>query len=76
MGMNFRSCCHKYKVVIFHFRNETDKTLAPFYRKHYKCMRENPDNLETKEDQIQEQPWMDEYKEDKTTYEQSKKQGS
>lgn len=58
MGMNLQSCCHKHKVKRFHFRGEEHKTLLPFYRKHYECMRENPRNVETLEDQIQEADWM------------------
>lgn len=58
MGMNFVSCCHKCKRKVFHFRGEEDKTMIPFYYKHYRCMEESTDNLETKEDQIQEEDWM------------------
>lgn len=32
--------------------------MLPFYDKHYACMRENPRNVETLEDQIQEADWM------------------
>lgn len=63
MGMNLRTCCHKCKEQIFHFRNKEHVTMLPFYRKHYDCMSANPDNLETKEDQIQEANWMDTYTE-------------
>jgi len=64
MGMNLISCCHRCKERIFHFRNKENKTLLPFYTKHYACMKINPDNIETKEDQIQEEEWMqsEEYK--------------
>ena len=58
MGMNLRSCCHKCREQVFHCRMEENKTILPFYRKHYKCMEENPMNLETLEDQLQEANWM------------------
>ncbi len=61
MGMNLRTACHKCKEQVFHFRREEQKTILPFYRKHYKCMVEDPSNLETLEDQIQEQDWMGSY---------------
>ena len=64
MGMNLVSGCHKCKRVTFHYRNEENKTIMPFYNKHYHCMKENPRNVETKEDQIQEEPWMREYTEE------------
>lgn len=58
MGMNLQSCCHKCKEKIFHYRGRENETMLPFYRKHYSCMQESPDNIETKEDQIQEEDWM------------------
>ena len=58
MGMNLRTCCHKCKIQIFHFRRKENKTILPFYEKHYQCMREDPRNIETLEDQIQEADWM------------------
>lgn len=61
MGINIRSCCHKCKVKIFHFRSKENKTVIPFYKKHHNCMRENPDNVETKDDQLQEENWMGEF---------------
>lgn len=64
MGMNFQSACHKHKVKKFHFRRKENETLMPFYQEHYDCMVENRSNLETKEDQIQEDRWMSEYKSD------------
>ncbi len=66
MGMNLRSCCHKCKEQIFHYRKKENETIIPFYSKHYQCMREDKNNIETKEDQIQWEEWMDgngEYKE-------------
>lgn len=65
MGMNLRSCCHKCKVSIMHFRNEEVATMVPFYSKHKDCMKENPLNIETKEDQYQEEEWMEVYPEDR-----------
>lgn len=59
--MNFRSCCHKCQVQIFHYRNKENKTLQKFYNRHYECMREKPSNIETLEDQIQECLWMNVY---------------
>ena len=47
MGMNLRSCCHKCKEQVFHYRGKENETMLPFYRKHYSCMKENPDNPET-----------------------------
>jgi hypothetical protein len=58
MGMNFRSCCHKCKEQIFHYRGNENKSMPAFYKRHYECMRENAFNLETLEDQIQESIWM------------------
>lgn len=58
MGMNFASCCHKCQVKIIHDRGEEGLTLSAFYRKHYQCMRSNPNNLETLEDQVQGRGWM------------------
>lgn len=58
MGMNLQSCCHKCRVKCFHYRGEEQKTLLPFYQAHYDCMRENPANVETLEDQIQAAEWM------------------
>lgn len=58
MGMNFQSCCHKCKRKVFHFRDKENETLIPFYSKHYPCLKENPSNLETLEDQAQEKEWM------------------
>ena len=39
-------------------RGEESKTMMPFYHKHAKCMEKNPANVETKDDQYQEEPWM------------------
>lgn len=64
MGLNVISCCHKCKVQMFHHRGRENETILPFYSKHYTCIRENPNNVETKEDQLQEQSWMHTYKED------------
>lgn len=58
MGMNLQSCCHRCKVKRFHYRGEEHKTLLPFYDKHYECMKINPRNIETLEDQMQEADWM------------------
>ncbi len=72
MGMNFRSCCHKCKKQIFHYRREENKTMIPFYRKHYECMKLNSDNIETKEDQIQEEDWMRDGSHSKETFKENK----
>lgn len=58
MGMNLRTCCHKCKVQVFHYRRKENETILPFYKEHYNCMRENPKNIETLEDQVQEKDWM------------------
>lgn len=63
MGMNLVSACHKCKVKQTHLRRKESLTMLPFYKKHYECMREDPVNVETKEDQIQQAYWMDVYKE-------------
>ena len=63
MGMNLRSCCHSCEVQVFHYRGEENKTLLPFYRKHYDCMLKDKSNIETLEDQIQEAEWMNKYEE-------------
>ena len=65
MGMNFHSCCHKCQVLIFHFRGKENEKMQKFYRKHYDCIKNNPDNVETKSDYGQEEDWMDEYNEDR-----------
>ena len=62
MGLNLQTCCHKCKVKVFHFRRKENLTLMPFYNDHYNCMKENPSNIETKEDQTQEENWMNDYK--------------
>ena len=63
MGRNFISGCHKCRTRVYHSRNEESGSLHRFYDKHDECMRENPDNVVTKDDQLQEEPWMrnDEY---------------
>lgn len=58
MGMNFRSCCHRCRVTICHYRNEEHLSLPRFYGKHTTCMVLNPANLQTLEDQLQEALWM------------------
>ena len=64
MGINIISCCHKCKVKVFHFRRKENMTIIPFYRNHQQCMRENPNNVETKDDQMQEEDWMEDYRDD------------
>ena len=59
--MNFISCCHRCRKKVFHYRRRENETMIPFYRRHGQCMRENPDNLETREDQLQEEDWMVEH---------------
>lgn len=58
MGKNLRSCCHKCKEKIFHFRMRESETILPFYKKHNECMKEDPNNVETFDDQMQEKEWM------------------
>jgi hypothetical protein len=59
MGVNLLTACHKHKVKIFHFRNEEDRTMMPFYYKHRDCLKEDPTkSVETLEDQEQERDWM------------------
>lgn len=47
MGHNLISCCHKCKVKVFHFRNEENVAILPFYRKHKDCAKDNLDNVQT-----------------------------
>ena len=62
------SACHKCKVKVFHYRGKEGKTLMPFYYKHRECFdngnEEDKFNVETKEDQRQEEDWMETYKTD------------
>lgn len=64
MGVNIISGCHKCRVARYHFRNEEYLTVVPFYIEHSECMRENASNVETKDDQLQAEPWMNEYEQD------------
>ena len=64
MGINIQSCCHKCRVRHFHFRGKEQTSLPSFYNRHYECMRQNPRNVETLEDQMQEAEWMNDYPED------------
>lgn len=57
------SCCHKCKEKVFHFRFKENETILPFYKDHKDCLNENPSNLETLEDQLQEVDWMREREE-------------
>jgi hypothetical protein len=61
MGINIMSCCHKCRVKVFHYRRKENKTIIPFYYKHRNCLQEDPNNIETLDDQLQEKDWMDEY---------------
>lgn len=61
MGRNFRSACHKCKVQLFHYRGDETRTLHQFYKDHDDCMRIRPSYVETLDDQMQEENWMDEY---------------
>ena len=45
MGYNLISVCHKHKVQLFHYRNEENKTILPFYIEHKECARENINNV-------------------------------
>ena len=47
MGHNLISACHRCRVAIFHFRNEENEAILPFYRKHIKCSKLNLDNVVT-----------------------------
>lgn len=58
MGLNLVSACHRCKEKVFHFRNKENETMIPFYRKHIKCMKLNPSNVETLDDQHQWRDWM------------------
>ncbi len=67
MGHNLISACHKCKVQIFHFRNEENKTILPFYKKHEKCAKENINNVQTVMDNNSTDQWWAEpngYKDD------------
>lgn len=56
--MNFMSACHTCKERIHHFRGEECLTLIPFYKRHAKCLKDHPEAVETREDQLQEMWWM------------------
>ena len=59
MGNNVISCCHKCKVQMFHYRNEENKTILPFYRKHRDCAKEDINNVQTVMDNNgTDQPWQ------------------
>ena len=47
MGHNLISVCHKCKVKVFHFRNEENKAILPFYKKHADCAKEKIENVIT-----------------------------
>jgi predicted nucleic acid-binding Zn-ribbon protein len=47
MGQNLISGCHKCKKQIFHFRNEENKTILDFYRKHKDCAKNDINNVQT-----------------------------
>ncbi|KKM25140.1 hypothetical protein LCGC14_1597960 [marine sediment metagenome] len=59
MGNNVISCCHKCKVQMFHYRNEENKTILPFYRKHRDCAKEDINNAQTvMNNNGTDQPWQ------------------
>lgn len=64
MGLNLISGCHRHKVKRFHFRAQESETIMPFYTRHERCMNANPNNVETKDDQYQAEPWMYDYPDD------------
>ena len=47
MGHNLISGCHKCRVQCFHYRNEENKTILPFYLEHKDCAREDVNNVQT-----------------------------
>ncbi len=47
MGHNLISCCHKCKVQIFHYRNEENVAILPFYKKHKDCAKKDINNVQT-----------------------------
>jgi hypothetical protein len=55
MGYNLISGCHKCKTQIFHFRNEENKTILPFYKKHSECAKEDIMNVQT----VMDNNWTD-----------------
>lgn len=59
MGINLQSVCHLCKEKVFHYRRQENKTMIPFYKAHHDCMRINPNHVETKDDQMQYESWMD-----------------
>lgn len=61
MGCNLKTCCHTCKVWVFHFRNEENKTILPFYVDHVTCIKSRYDAVETIIDQIQEPEWLETY---------------
>ena len=58
MGRNFESCCHRCEERMFHFRGEESEGMHQFYRRHYECMKIDPNNVQTLDDQMQEKDWM------------------
>ena len=65
MGHNLISACHKCKVKIFHFRNEENKAILPFYKKHSHCAKFDIRNVQTIMDNNgTDQYWQDNYIDD------------
>jgi len=67
MGHNLISACHKCRVKIFHFRNEENEAILPFYKKHVKCSKRSLENVITFMDNQGNEPvWydMDTYEDD------------
>jgi hypothetical protein len=59
MGYNLYSACHKCKVQVFHYRNEEQLLILPFYKKHSECAKEDINNVQTVMDNNgTDQKWM------------------
>lgn len=59
MGYNIISCCHKCKTQLFHYRNEENKSIFPFYRKHKDCAKKDINNVQSVMDNNGNDPeWM------------------
>lgn len=54
MGMNLHSACHIHRVTIMHMRGGESQSIHPFYQDHLKCMKGNPDSVQTLSDYYQD----------------------
>ena len=64
MGRNFVSVCHLHQVKRWYYRGEESYPMHDFYKKHDDCIRRNPTNVGTFDDQIQEELIPERYADD------------